>query len=304
MTILITGATGLVGKSLVALLRKENHTIHYLTTSKKKILNHLNYKGFYWNPKKGEIDKAAFDSVEVIIHLAGASIAKKWTNKYKKEIIESRVNSANLLYNVLNEIPNNVSRFISASAIGIYPNSLTEVYHENSAYVNSEFIGNVTQLWEESANKFRKLNILVSIVRIGVVLSNRSGALVDMAKPIKFGVGAALGSGNQFVSWIDVHDLVAVFNHILVNKLNGVYNAVAPYPVTNYELTKAIAKALRKPLFLPNIPTFFLKLILGKMYVIATDSQCVSCRKLLDTGFQFQFATVEKCLTNLYKKPL
>ncbi|SEP56508.1 TIGR01777 family oxidoreductase [Flavobacterium urocaniciphilum] len=299
MNILITGATGLVGKKLVATLRKEHHVVHYLTTSKSKLLEKKNYKGFYWNPISGEIDTAAFQDVEVIIHLAGASISKKWTKSYKKEIFESRINGANLIFNTLNQIPHTVKRFVSASAIGIYPNDLHQVYSETNSSIDDSFLGEVTQAWEMSAHQFKNLNIAVTIVRIGVVLAKESGALVEMAKPIRYGFGSALGTGNQFVSWIHIDDLVALFKYVLDKNLHGIYNAVSPYPVTNKELTVAIAKTLHKPLFLPKVPVIVLKLMLGEMHIIIVNGQCVSCRKILDTGFQFNYASLEKALVNL-----
>jgi uncharacterized protein len=301
MNILITGATGLVGNKLVSSLKKDNHTIHYLTTSKSKLKNKLNYKGFYWNPSIGEIDKKAFEDVSLIIHLAGASISKKWTKAYKKEIIESRVEGANLIFQTLQKIPNKVTQFISASAVGIYPNDLNYVYHENNTQIDESFLGEVTQLWEQSANQFKSLSITVTIVRIGVVFAKESGALVEMTKPIKYGFGAVLASGEQYVSWIHVDDLVAIFKYVMESNLKGVYNAVSPYPLTNVELTKAIAKTINKPLFLPNVPKFVLKLLLGEMHIIVTGSQNVSCRKILDAGFQFHFASLNKTLQNLLK---
>lgn len=301
MNVLITGATGLVGNKLVDLLHKDNHIIHYLSTSKFKLKNDFNYKGFYWNPSTGEIDTKAFEDVSVIIHLAGANIVKKWTTAYKKEIIESRVESANLIFETLKSTPNKVERFISASAVGIYPSDLNYVYHENNTQVDESFLGEVTQLWEQSANQFKSLSILVTTVRIGVVFAKESGALVEMTKPIKYGLGAVLASGQQYVSWIHIDDLVAIFKYVLDNNLKGVYNAVSPYPITNEELTKTIAKTISKPLFLPNVPKFMLNFLLGEMHIILTNSQNVSCRKILDVGFQFHFASLNKSLQNLLK---
>ena len=175
------------------------------------------------------------------------------------------------------------------------------MYHENNTQIDESFLGEVTQLWEESANQFRSLSILVSIVRIGVVFAKESGALVEMTKPIKYGFGTILGSGQQYVSWIHIDDLVGIFKYILDNNLKGIYNAVSPYPITNEELTKAIAKTIHKPLFLPNVPKFILNLLLGEMHIILTSSQNISCRKILDAGFQFHFASLNKSLQNLLK---
>ena len=301
MTILITGATGLVGQELVNLLLQNGHNVHYLSTSKSKLVTNTNYKGFYWNPKKAEIDTNALTDVEVIIHLAGANVAKKWTTAYKEEIIESRVLSTQLLYQTLQKNSHQVKQIISASAVGIYPDSLTDIYHETDLDIDVSFLGNVVKQWENEVSQFEKLEIIVSKIRIGIVLAKNGGALQEMAKPTKYGVGAAFGSGEQYQSWIHVQDLVAIFQFVMENQLAGVYNGVAPYPVTNSELTKAIAKTLGKPLFLPNIPKFAMKLILGEMHQILFSSQHVSCRKLLDENFQFKFASLDKALNDLLK---
>lgn len=301
MTVLITGATGLVGQELVSLLLQNGFTVHYLSTSKSKLVSQNNYKGFYWNPKTSEIDLNALTDVEVIVHLAGASVAKKWTPSYKQEIIESRVLSTRLLYKTLQKNLHQVKQIVSASAIGIYPNDLNYIYHETDNKVDNSFLGNVVQQWEEEVNQFEKLQIKVAKIRIGIVLTKNGGALQEMVKPIKTGVGAAFGSGLQYQSWIHIQDLVAIFQFVIQNQLSGVFNGVAPYPVTNSELTKAIAKTLGKPFFLPNIPQFAMKIILGEMHQILFSSQHVSCKKLLDLKYQFKFASLDKALNDLLK---
>ena len=302
MTVLITGATGLVGQELVSLLLQNGFTVHYLSTSKSKLVSQNNYKGFYWNPKTSEIDLNALTDVEVIVHLAGASVAKKWTSSYKEEIIESRVLSTRLLYKTLQKNSHQVKQIVSASAIGIYPDDLNYIYHETDNKVDNSFLGNVVQQWEEEVNQFEKLHIKVAKIRIGIVLAKNGGALQEMVKPIKMGVGAAFGSGEQYQSWIHIQDLVGIFQFVIQNQLSGVFNGVAPYPVTNAELTKAIAKTLGKPLFLPNIPQFVMKIMLGEMHQILFSSQHVSCRKLLDLKYQFKFASLDKALCDLLKE--
>lgn len=302
MTVLITGATRLVGQELVSLLLQNGFTVHYLSTSKSKLVSQNNYKGFYWNPKTSEIDLNALTDVEVIVHLAGASVAKKWTSSYKEEIIESRVLSTRLLYKTLQKNSHQVKQIVSASAIGIYPNDLSYIYHETDNKADNSFLGNVVKQWEEEVSQFEKLHIKVAKIRIGIVLAKNGGALLEMAKPIKIGVGAAFGSGEQYQSWIHIQDLVGIFQFVIQNQLSGVFNGVAPYPVTNAELTKAIAKTLGKPLFLPNIPQFVMKLILGEMHQILFSSQHVSCRKLLDLKYQFKFASLDKALYDLLKE--
>lgn len=301
MKVLITGATGLVGNELIKILLQNGISVNYLTTSRGKIANENNYKGFFWNPSVGEISEEAFTNVDVIVHLAGATVAKRWTNSYKQEIMNSRIDSTRLLYKTLERINHQVSQIVSASAIGIYPDSLTKVYHETDLEVDNSFLGNVVKQWEEEVNQFKNLDILVAKIRIGLVLSKNGGALQEMVKPIKIGTGAAFGSGEHYQSWIHIQDLAAVFYHIIQYKRDGIYNGVSPYPVTNSQLTKAIAKTLGKPLFLPNIPKFVMKLILGDMHQLLFSSQHVSSRKLLDENFQFKYASLDKALHDLLK---
>lgn len=301
MTILVTGATGLVGQELVGLLLQNGHTVHYLSTSKNKLVCNANYKGFYWNPKAAEIDVAAFNDVETIVHLAGANVAQRWTQVYKDEIIQSRVLSTQLLYKTLQQISHNVTQIVAASAVGIYPNSFDTIYHETDLDIAQSFLGNVVKQWENEVSQFEKLELVVTKIRIGIVLAKNGGALQEMVKPIRLGIGAAFGSGKQYQSWIHIHDLAAIFYFVMQHKLSGVYNGVSPYPVTNEDLTKAIAKTLEKPLFLPNVPQFVMKLVLGEMHEILFSSQNVSSRKLLDENFQFKYASLDKALFALLK---
>jgi uncharacterized protein (TIGR01777 family) len=299
MKVLITGATGLLGSEIVKLLLQNGVKIHYLTTSKAKVDKEENFKGFYWNPQTSEIDVEAFDEVETIIHLAGAPINQRWTSKGKQEIIESRVLTARLLFQTLSKRSHTVKHFISASAIGIYPHDFNKIYTETENEIDDSFLANVVAKWEDEADQFARLSILVSKVRIGLVLAKEGGALVEFIKPIKLGLGASFGTGNQYQSWIHIHDLAALFYFIHQNALEGIFNAVAPYPVTNSELTKAIAKKMSKPLFLPNLPKGMLKLLLGEMHTVLYTSHHVSARKILDKGFQFKYASIDKALQHL-----
>lgn len=296
MKVLITGATGLVGTELVSLLLKNGIHINYLTTSKNKIQDEANYKGFYWNPTTGDIDDTCLDDVDVIIHLAGASISKRWTTSYKQEILESRVLSTAVLYGLLKNKTHNVHQFISASAIGIYPNSLDKVYSEEETQFDSSFLSQVVQKWEQSVDRIAQLGIKVAKVRTGLVLSGKGGVLKEMAAPAKFGLAAAFGSGRQMQSWVHLDDLAGIYYYILNEELESIYNAVAPFPVTNQELTKQIAKALDKPYFLPNIPQFAMRMILGEMHTLLFDSQNVSAKKIISEGYQFKYLSLEKAL--------
>lgn len=299
MKILITGATGLVGTELVSLLLQNGITIHYLTTTKKNIKNEPNYQGFYWNPQQGVIDEKSIVGVDAIIHLAGASISKRWTSKYKQELIESRTLTTNLLYRTLKSHPNQVKQIVSASAIGVYPDSKTTLYTEENKAVDNSFLGQVVVKWEQAVDNFKRLNIKVCKIRTGLVLSKKGGMLKEVMKPIKIGVGSSYGDGKQWQSWIHIDDLVHLYHYAIQHQWEGIYNATAPNPVDNEELTKAVAKVLDKPYFFPSVPKFVLKLALGEMHILLLSSQNVSSQKAQDNGFVFKFRTVDKALQNL-----
>jgi uncharacterized protein (TIGR01777 family) len=300
MKILITGATGLIGSELVKLLLSKNHSVHYLTTSNDKINEEPNYKGFYWNPQEGKIDERCIDGVDAVVHLAGANIAQRWTNKYKQEIIESRTLSSELLFNLIKKTPNQVRQLISASGTAIYPESISQVYDETTTESEDSFLSNVVKKWEESVDTFQVLGIKVCKLRTGIVLSNKGGALPEMVKPINLGFGGAMGTGKQIQSWIHITDLVAMYYFAIEKQLEGIFNAVSPHPVSNQELTKVIAKTLKKPLWLPNIPEFVMNLILGEMSYLLFSSKNLSSIKITNSGFQFQFPKIDKAINDLY----
>ncbi len=295
--ILITGGSGLLGNHLTELLLEKNHRVAILSRNKAD-----NQNSFHWNVENKFIDPKAFEKTDTIIHLAGAGIAdKRWTVKRKTEIIDSRVKSAELLFEKLKSTSHQVKIFISASAIGIYGDCGDEWMDETHSST-SDFLGETCTQWEASANKFSEIGIRVVILRIGIVLAKDGGALPQMAQPIKLLVGSPLGSGKQFMSWIQIDDLCSAFLKAVEDeKMIGVYNAVAPVPVTNKEFVKALAKVLNRP-FLPiRVPGFVLKLILGEKAKIVLDGQRVSAKKIRDAGFRFQFEKVEDALNNIFQ---
>lgn len=299
MKILITGATGLVGEALTSLLLQNGFKINYLTTSKNKIQYQPNFQGFYWNPESGIIDENCLLGVKIIINLAGANLVKRWTPKYKEEIVESRVLSANLLYTTLKNNPHEVKQFISASAIGIYPDSLKNYYTEDFKNFDDTFLSNVVVKWEEAVNQIERLNIKVCKFRIGLVLSTKGGALKEMVKPTRLGLAAPFGSGKQIQSWIHIYDMKQLFLFAIQKNLSGTYNAVAPIAVTNHELTATIAEILDKPFMMPNTPRFVMKMILGEMHTLLFESQNVSSQKIIQAGFVFKYKTIHTALENL-----
>ncbi len=299
MKVLITGATGLIGTELMAYLLSKNYTVHFLSTNKNKLVEKNNCKGFYWNPSKDEIDNKAFEDVEVIIHLAGATISKRWTNKYKKEILESRISSAKILYNALKSNKHNVKHFISASGTACYKQTFDYSVSEDDKEYSEGFLSDVVKEWEKCADLFQNLNIRVTKVRTGVVFSKNNGALTEIVKPIKLGFGAVIGSGNQVMSWIHLHDLVRLYTFVIENNIDGVINAVSPEPVTNKKITHAIAKSLNKKIWLPAIPEFVFKVLLGEMSSLLLNSNYVDSSKIINQGFTFQFPDINSALEDL-----
>ena len=299
-TILITGATGLVGKALTKHLLHKGYAIHILTTQKTLLGSDKKLQYFYWNPQVNEIDTSCFDGVEAVINLAGSSIAQRWTKSAKTSILNSRIQSLHVLSKAIKEGNFPINQLISASAIGIYSDSKTNYYEEE--YVSAEdssFLRSVVRAWESATTQFQEMGIKTTILRIGIVLDAIDGALPKIMAPIEKYCGAVLASGEQWQSWIHIDDLVALFTHTLELKLEGVYNAVAPNPVQQAELTKSIAQVLKRPVFLPKVPEFALKLLLGEMSAIVLESQRVCSKKIQNTGFKFNYHELSAALKNL-----
>ena len=296
--ILITGGTGLIGKRLTQLLLEKNYTVRYLSRSKRNIKN---VEVFEWHPQKGDIDKAAFEDIDGIVHLAGAGVAdKRWTDSRKTEILESRTQSTTLLESTITALGIQPKVLVSASAIGYYGIDTGEQLLDESSQVGSDFLADVTKRWEESTEGFVKQGIRTVKVRVGVVLSTESGALPKLLQPIRLGLGAPLGSGKQYLSWIHIDNIARIFLYALENdQLKGAYNGVAPRPVTNAEMTKTIASVIHRPTFLPNVPSFMLKMMLGEMASIVIDGNRVSSQKISNSGFEFQFPDLKQALEQL-----
>lgn len=299
MRVLITGATGLIGKNIVEFCLSQNIQVNYLTTIKSKLYNQDNCKGFYWNPYENEIDESCFSDVNAIIHLAGANVAQRWTESYKKEIIKSRVDVTRFLFSSLKRQNLQINQIISASAIGVYPDSLTNYYEESFTDFNNSFLSHVVQEWEKSVNIFRSLNMNVAKIRIGLVLSNKGGALPKITQPIKVGFGTIFGNGNQWQSWVHIEDLAHLFVFVLKHNLKGIFNGVAPNPVTHREFIKIASKILNRPIWLPSIPKIIMKLGLGDMHALLFDSQRVSSKKIENLGFNFKYHHLQTALEDL-----
>jgi uncharacterized protein (TIGR01777 family) len=301
MKILITGATGLIGKKLTADLLSKGYSVNYLTTRKSKIKSSKQINGYYWDPEKDIIDLQCFKNVDTIINLAGSNIAKRWTNPNKLEILKSRIQSLILLRDSIVKNNLKIKKIISASAIGIYPSSYDRVYSENNNLISNNFLGMVVNEWELAVSSFNDLKIEIAIVRIGLVLSKDGGILSKSLLPIKLGFGSFFGSGNQWQSWIHIQDISNIFCHILKNDLVGIFNGVSPNPITNKDFTIKLAKFLNRPLLLPKIPKWLMSLILGEMHIIIFESQNIACDRLNKTEFNFNFDNFDEAIADLLK---
>lgn len=299
--VLVTGGTGLVGTRLTSLLIEKGYQVRYLSRNPGKVSE---VESFSWDIDRQTIDEKALDGVDYIIHLAGAGVAdKKWTTQRKKEILQSRTKSTEVLRSALANKDHQVKAFISASAVGYYGWDTGGVWKKEDSRFGDDFLATVTKSWEAEVDQVEKLGIRVAMLRIGIVLSDKGGALKELTKPIKWGAGAALGKGDQYMSWIHLDDLCKMFIHALENDtIQGIYNAVAPNPVTNKELSKLSAKVLGKPFFLPNVPGFVLKLALGEMASMVLGGNRVSSEKIQNDGFTFTYPEVEPALNDLLTK--
>lgn len=293
--ILITGGTGLVGKHLTQKLIQKGYEVVFLSR-REGIENGIRL--YKWDISSGYIDINAFKGVSHIIHLAGAGIAdKRWSDAYKNEIYASRIQSTKLLVNTINKHQLKVQTFVSTSAIGIYGNNTIGLADENYPFA-SNFLAKVCVDWEAEAQKIDTIRTV--IVRVGVVLANEAGFIPEIAKPIKYFIGASLGNGKQFISWIHLADLCDIYIKAIEDKtMMGPYNAVANTPITNDEITSLLAQKLNRPILLPPIPKFMLTLIFGQVADTLVANQQISSQKLTNTGFKFQFPQIDNALSNL-----
>ncbi|MES2828294.1 MAG: TIGR01777 family oxidoreductase [Bacteroidota bacterium] len=298
--ILITGATGMIGKILTRHLMARGHSVAILARKPIKVPG---VQVYLWNVEKGEIDVKGLHGVTTIVHLAGEGIAdKKWTKERKQKIIDSRVDSTKLLYDAIASSGAPVKNFIASSAVGFYGDRADEVLTEDSA-AGSGFLAKCCTLWETAVDRGVSLGLRVVKIRTGFVLGREGGALPALERPIRFFAGAPLGTGKQWVPWIHVDDIVGIFvNAIEDGYFSGAYNGSAPYPVTNKTLTKAIAGSIGRPLWPFNVPEKILEMILGKMSAVTTISTNTSAQKVLDAGYKFQYTRLEEALAQIYKK--
>lgn len=292
-TVLITGGTGLVGRALTEMLLEKGYKVIILSRTSRRS-NHPDLRYALWDIDRKTMDTTALQEADHIVHLAGANVAeRRWTQRRKQEIVDSRVQSGQLLYERLRDTPNKVKKVISASATGYYGPFKGQIFREEDPPAD-DFLGTTSEAWESSVRQIEQLGKKVIILRTGIVLSLQGGALREFYKPLRLGFAAIMGDGQQWVSWIHRQDLVRLYFNAIVNeRLNGVYNAVSPNPVTNEELVLALARAAKGKSFVSiHIPAFALKLALGEMSIEVLKSVKVSSDKIQETGFLFSYPTI------------
>ena len=298
MKILITGGSGLVGSSLINVLLGMNYDVAILTRNPS---SNLNINQYFWDPSKFLIDEDALIDIDCIVHLAGTNISdNRWTKKQKQIIYSSRVESAEFLYQKIKELDIPLKSFVSSSAVGCYGTTTSDQIYTEQDHNADDYLGQLCTQWEAKADQFINLGCKVSKVRTGIVLSSKGGALPKMMFPINWCLGAALGSGKQFVPWIHIDDLCAIYTNLINETFpSGVYNVVAPETITNSELTRIMAEVINKPLWFPNIPSWVLKIIFGEMSTILTNGSRISSKKLIQSGFNFKYLSIRSAINNL-----
>ncbi len=298
--ILITGGSGTIGRRLTMLLKKTGYNVSHLGRTRRN----NDVKTYIWNPEKKEIETGALKDIDAIVHLAGAGIAdKRWNDRQKEKILLSRTESTRLLKETLSSHAHHVTAFISSSGISYYGLEDKEKFFVESDPPENDFMATVTTAWEHEVDALSSLGLRTVKVRTGVVLNREGGALRRLETPIKYFVGAPLGSGEQYVSWIHIDDLCRIYIKAIEDtSMRGAYNAVAPHPVTNRELTRAIARALKRPLWLPAVPGFIVRIIAGEVADVVLKGGRVSSEKIEKAGFDFQFRSIDSALEDLYTR--
>jgi uncharacterized protein (TIGR01777 family) len=303
-TVLITGGTGTIGKRLTALLLQKGYSVNILSREKKQSSNPMVHY-YQWDIHNQTIEQDAVQSANFIIHLAGAGVAdKRWSTTRKNEIKHSRISSSKLIVDALQHTPNNVETIVSASAIGWYgPDSSDTIKHgfDETDPAYPDFLGETCKDWENSIAPVVSIGKRLVILRTGIVLSNDGGALVEFKIPLKFKLATILGSGKQMISWIHIDDLCNQYIFAIENAaMHGVYNAVAPTPISNKELIITLAKQICGKWFLPvYVPSFLLKIVLGEMSIEVLKSTTVSAQKIINQGFHFEYPFIKNAIIAL-----
>lgn len=298
-SVLITGGSGLIGRALSELLLAEGYKVFWLSRTKNLSAKFPSYS---WDYTKREIDSEILEEVDIIVHLAGDSIGSgRWTETKKEQIMSSRIDSTVLLLETLRELDLKPDVFISASAVGIYGNKTTEnIYEEKDKTVADDFLAQVCNEWEKAVEQISKtLGSRTVMIRTSMVLSPESEAFKKMYLPTKFGLGASLGSGKQYMPWIHIQDLCRIYlKAIQDTTLNGAYNASSPQQLRNREFMNTLSRVLKKPKLLPFIPGFIIRMMMGEAAEMVLGGSRISSKKIQEKGFKFLYDNAEDAIRN------
>src|SRR5262245_10665721 len=299
MKVLLTGATGLIGRSLCRKLTDDGHTVIGVSRSSRKPPGLGVAEIKQWDPQTGPIAPTALDGIDAAVNLAGEPIdSRRWSEQQKKLIRDSRIVTTRNLVETLCSIDRKPEVLVSSSAVGFYGDRGDEQLDETSTHGRG-FMSEICREWESEAERVTERGIRVVKVRTGVVLSREGGALQKMLTPFKFGIGGPLGSGKQWFPWIHINDIVGIFHHAIVTRiLSGAVNGVAPEPATNKEFTRELAKALHRPAFLP-VPEAAMRVLVGEMAEVLFGSQRVLPTVALESGYRFQYPALTEALSDL-----
>ena len=294
--ILIAGGSGLIGQRLTFLLKEKKYNVAWL--SRKIIPGQLCFK---WNIEDGSVDNEAIDFADAVINLAGENIAgRRWNDQAKNKIVNSRIQSTNLLYEKFSKREKKLNAFISSSAVGYYGANTSEKIYKESDDAGTDFLANTCRLWEAAASRFEPAGIRTVIIRTGIVLSANGGMLPKMLIPFKYGLGTAFGTGRQYMPWIHLDDLCEMYISAMEKeKFSGAYNAVAPEHLTAEEFNRILAGTLHKPYFIPNIPSWLIKPVLGEMSSLLLEGSVVSAERIISEGFRFKYPDLHSALTEI-----
>ena len=301
-SILITGGTGLIGTKLYKFLKEKHFNVIVLT--RRESLSIENKDFVLWDPEKNILDTNKIENIDCVINLAGESIdGSRWTNKYKKRIMDSRVISALFLFTKLKSLKNKPKVLVSASAVGCYHEDTLNEQDETSD-LNHNFLGDVVKKWEFESRKFEDIGIKTSILRIGVVLSKEGGMLRKLYPLFLLGLGVPIGSGKQILSWVHIDDMVAIIFKCINENLSGIFNIVAPEKINNIDFTKLLSKRIsfiRLPSFI-KAPKFLVRIIFGEQSTLVLNGLNISSKKIEKIGYVFKFPTMDDALKNIYNK--
>jgi len=302
-TILISGGTGLIGRALSSHLAQNGYQVHILTRKPELFHNQKNINYFGWDWKHKKIDEKALENIDAFIHLAGANIAKKkWTEKYKAEIAGSRILSLRFIREKLREKNIKLKAFAGASAIGYYGCTTDDVIRFESHNPGQDFLSRVVTEWEKESMNMRELTETFANLRTGIVWSSNGGALPKMLRPVVYNLTSALGSGQQWINWIHIDDIVGIYRFIIEERKSGIFNAVAPHHIRYDEFIRIAAGVLSKNCCFPNIPSWFIRLLYGEMACLFLEGVPISPQKLENTGYEFAYIHPARALRDLIKE--